>query len=130
MPCAPGVVAGRRRGRRTAVGSLTAIALTWWLLLGSAVVLTMAERPGPVLQVRSDLVLNQMVMIHLPGLDWLPIPVERAAFEEAQGGFRDGDEDAIEHAFTAYEWIRVSHHQAVRVVTIDGEAIEIELLVG
>ena len=56
--------------------------------------------------------------------------MERAPFDESQLGYRESDEAAIEQAFTACEWIRVSHYDAVRVVTVDGEAIQVEMLEG
>jgi hypothetical protein len=113
-----------------AVSSLIAIVLPWWLLIGGAITVTM---PGPAVavpKVGTGVVLGQVMRIHAPGLAWLPIPVERAALDESRRGFSASDEDAIDHAFTAYEWIRVSHDQAVRVITVDGEAIEVELLEG
>lgn len=56
--------------------------------------------------------------------------VERAAFEEYRRGVRESDEEVLDHAFAVYEWIRVSHRQAVRVTATDGEAVEVELLDG
>jgi hypothetical protein len=109
---------------------LTIVVVTWWLLIAGAVVPAM---PAPVAsspKTGSGPAVGQAARVNLPGLDWLPIPVDRTAFDESQRGYRESDEDAIEHAFTAYEWIRVSHGQAVRVVAVDGEAIEVELLDG
>ncbi len=113
-----------------AVSSITGIVVLWWLLIGMAVVQT---TPAPVaLAVVAGVVPvpGQTGRIHLPGMSWLPIPVERAAFDESQRGYRESDEAAIEHAFTAYEWIRVSHHDAILVITVDGEAVQVELLEG
>jgi hypothetical protein len=52
------------------------------------------------------------------------------AFDEVQRGYRESNEALIDHAYTAYEWIEVSHGQAVRIVTPDGDAVEVELLEG
>jgi hypothetical protein len=60
----------------------------------------------------------------------LPIPVERVGFDESQRGYRESSEEGIDHAHTAYEWIAVSHGQAVRIITRDGDAVEVELLGG
>ena len=102
-------------------GGLAAIVVTWWLLIGVVVVQT---TPAPVV------LAEDVGHVYLPGLSWLPIPVERAAFDESQRGYRESDEAAIERAFTAYEWIWVSHHDAVRIVTVDSEAIHVEMLEG
>ena len=66
----------------------------------------------------------------MPAYPLFPIPVERAAFDEAQRGYRESDEDAIEHARTTSEWIAVTHGQEVRIVTRDGETVEVEVLEG
>jgi hypothetical protein len=98
--------------------------VTWWLLLAMVIAHVL---PASVESATSE-------YVNLPGFvsadSRLPIPVERVAFDESQRGYRESDEEAIDHAFTVYEWIEVSHRQAVRIVTWDGEAAEIELLEG
>jgi hypothetical protein len=56
--------------------------------------------------------------------------VSRAGFDAFQRGVRESDEDAIEDAFTVSEWIHVVPGQEVQIVTIDGDAVEIEVLDG
>jgi len=100
---------GRRRRWRAAVVSLTTMVSLWWLLLAAA---TVQLLPAPAASASKDgpgVVSGQTARVHLPGLSSLPIPVDRAAFDESQRGFRESDEEAIEHAFTAYEWIEVWH---------------------
>ena len=109
---------------------LTITVVTWWLLIAGVVVPSLPKPAASAPKTGAGLAVGQAARVHLPGSDWLPIPVARAAFDESQRGYRESDEDVIEHAFTAYEWIRISHGQAVRVITIDGEAIEVELLDG
>ena len=124
------IVGRGRRGWGAAIASVTVIVVSWWVLIAAVTVQTLPAPVASASTARTALAVGQTARVHLPGMDWLPIPVERAAFDESQRGFRESDEDAIEHAFTAYEWIRISHAQAVRVITIDGETIEIELLDG
>jgi hypothetical protein len=124
------IVGRRRRGWGAAIASLTAIVLSWWVLIAVVTVQTLPAPLASASTAKTELAVAQSARVDLPGLSSLPIPVERAAFDEAQRGFRESDEDAIEHAFTAYAWIEVSHRQAVRVVAIDGEAVEVELLEG
>lgn len=66
------------------------------------------------------------------GIGWhpLPIPVTRAGFDEAQRGFAESDEAAINNAFEAYEWIELAERTTVRIVQVDGEVAEVELLDG
>ena len=116
-----------RRG--AAVTGITGIVVTWWLLITGIVTMTMPAPPVLAATVGPGLVPGQAARVFLPGMSWLPIPVERAAFE-TQRGYRESDAAATEHAFTAYEWVRVSHDDAVRVVTVDGEAIQVESLEG
>jgi hypothetical protein len=119
-----------RRRSPTAVVRLAAMVMIWWLLLATA---TVQLLPAPVASAPKGgpgVPSGRTARVHLPGLSSLPIPVDRAAFDEAQRGFKEGDEEAIEYVFTAYVWIEGSHGQAVRVVTIDGEAVEVELLEG
>jgi hypothetical protein len=59
-----------------------------------------------------------------------PIPIERAAFDDAWRGFLESDEILIEQAFATSEWLDVSHGQAVSIVAVDSEAVQVELLDG
>ena len=68
--------------------------------------------------------------VTLPGMKALPIPVSRLGFDTANRGFAESDEDAIEFAFAVSEWIEVSDRTAVRIVTVDGDAVQIEILDG
>ena len=53
-----------------------------------------------------------------------------AAISEMGVNIVESDEEAIEFAFAASEWIEVSDRTAVRIVTVDGEAVQIEILDG
>jgi hypothetical protein len=112
----------RRSHRRPPAGLVVAV-VAWWLLLGGAIIWLM---PEPAASASS----RQVAHLHQPGMPSWPIPVERAAFDDARRGFLEGDESLIERAFATSEWIAASHGQAVSIITVDGEAIQVELLDG
>jgi hypothetical protein len=102
----------------------------WWMALAVVVTLLLpasaasaprgAYRPTP----------GSQAHVNLPGMQALPIPVTRLAFDAANRGFAESDDDAIEFAFAVSEWISVSDRTAVRVVAVDAEAVQIEILDG
>jgi hypothetical protein len=105
------------------------LALGWgvaarWLLFAGAVAFLLPASVGSA----------SIAHVNLPGMpsvySALPIAGERVAFDEAQRGYREGSEAVVDHAHTAYEWIEVAHHQAVRIVARDSDAVEVELLEG
>ena len=65
-----------------------------------------------------------------PGMRSWPIPTSRLAFDAANRGFAESDEDAIEFAFAVAEWIEVADRNRVRILAVDGEAIHVEILDG
>jgi hypothetical protein len=113
----------RCRGLSRAVVHIAMVVAVWWLLILAAAGLV----PAPVASVPK---IGRTAHIHVPGLPSLPASVDRAAFELAQRGFMESDEEKIEHAFTAYEWIEVVHRQSIRVLMIDEHAVEVQLLEG
>ena len=125
-----GHVAARRwRGVAAGVGVGMVSATCWLLILG----LLALALPAPSAAAQRDgaiLVIGSTAHIVQPGMtDW-PIPVDRRAFEENNRGYRESDDEAIDHAFAAFEWIKVRHGQAVRIVEVDVEAVQVELLEG
>jgi hypothetical protein len=120
------------------LGILAAVAI-WWFLVAGAVTLAMPTTAASAPKADSTAVIpradiaasaDRTARVHLPGLSSLPIPTERQAFDEAQRGFQESDESAIERAFKTGDWILVTHDQPVRLTAIDGEAVEVEILVG
>lgn len=116
--------------RRSAALAFTALVVIWWLLLAALITQVMpapaasSPRPG------GRIAPGQRARIHQPGIPHWPIPVERDAFDELQRGTRESDQDAIDHAFEISAWLPVEHGDAVQVVDVDGEAVQIELLEG
>src|SRR5262245_58964473 len=106
------------------------VVIGWWMVLAATVTLLLpapaASAPGAWFRPLP----GSRAHLWQPGMTWLPVPVSRLAFDAAQRGFAESDEDAIEFAFSVSEWIPVSHGTDVRIVTVDGEAVEIEMLKG
>jgi hypothetical protein len=103
--------------------------VSWWLLIAAAV---QAALPESAVTPRSPFVVRagQTARIVQPGIWAWAIPVHRLAYDEYERGVRESDEEAIDHAFTAFDWIRVSHGQLVWIAAVDGEAVQVELLEG
>ena len=118
-----------RAVRPRGTGLLAAV-VVWWLVVAGAVVLSL---PGPAASASPTpgaLAPGQRARIRQPGIPHWPIPVTRYAFDTFQRGALESDETAIDEAFEVSEWFAVEHGQAVRVVTVDGEAVQIEILEG
>ena len=127
-----GAVTGRclaRAWRRLPVG-LTVSVATFWLLVAGAVTSMLPARAASAPKAGFVAVSGRTAHIHQPEMpDW-PIAVDRRAYDEYHRGFWESDEEAIEHAFAAFEWISVFDGQAIRVLEVDGEAHRVELLEG
>jgi hypothetical protein len=119
-----------RRFRRRPPAGLVVAVVVWWLLLAGAIVWLMPEPAASASSRRVAVVPGQTARLHQPGMPSWPIPVERAAFDEARRGFLESDEILIERAFATSEWLAASHGQAVSIVAVDGEAVQVELLEG
>jgi hypothetical protein len=123
------VPARRWRGVAAGIG-VGMVSATCSLLMMGLLALAM---PAPSAAAQRDaavLVAGSTAHILQPGMmDW-PIPVDRRAFEEYHRGALQSDDEAIDHAFAAFEWIKVRDGQAVRIVEVDGQAVEVELLEG
>jgi hypothetical protein len=109
---------------------LLVVVATWWLLIAGIVAAAMPSRAASAPKVEYRVAPGQLANVYLPGLSWLPVPVDRQAFDEAERGFRESDEAAIDRAFDDYEWIRIGHGQWVRVVAVDDRAVLAELVEG
>ena len=119
---------------RAAFGSpvigLFVLVTSWWLLIA---VVVSPMLPSPVLPAATGgalLMPGHHARIAQRGVrDW-PIPTSRAAFDTFQRGSRESDEAAQEEAFAMAEWVAVNYGDAVQIVAVDGEVIEIQLLEG
>lgn len=109
---------------------LLVVVATWWLLIAGIVAMAMPSRAASAPKVEHRVAPGQLASVYLPGLSWLPVPVDRQAFDEAERGYREADEAAVDRAFDDYEWIRIAHGQRVRVVAADDRAVLVELVEG
>ncbi|MFN8635382.1 MAG: hypothetical protein U0893_16160 [Chloroflexota bacterium] len=115
---------------RTAAVALPLVVMSWWLLLAGTLALTLPGAASSATSVPFLAVAGQTAHVRLTGLTHLPVPVDRAAFDEYQRGMAQADEAAIEEAFAASEWVSVSDRQAVRIAQVDGHVVQVELLEG
>ena len=119
---------------RAALGApllgLFVLVAAWWLLIAMAV---SPMLPSSVLSAATGgahLLPGHHARIAQRGVrDW-PLPTSRLAFDTFQRGFAESDEAAVDDAFRIAEWVAVNHGDAVLVMAIDGEVVEIRLLEG
>jgi hypothetical protein len=104
--------------------ALTGVVVGWWLILGGV---TLWLMPEPTASATAE---GRIARIHQVGLPRLPVPVSRTGFDAFQRGIRESDEVAMEEAFEVSEWIHVKHGQQARILRVDDDAIQIELLEG
>ena len=119
----------RGSSRRPSTWLVVAVVL-WWLLIGGAVALSLPSPARSAAQGPLVAVPGQHARIHQPGMPSWPIPVSRAGFDAFQRGARESDEAVMDEAFQVSEWISASHGQEVRIVAVEGEAVQVELLEG
>jgi hypothetical protein len=117
------------RGRTTVAVGLAVWMVTGWLLVAGAVGLTQPTLAASTPPAISVAVVGWTARIYQPGIPEWPIPVDRRAYDAYYLGF-DEDDDGADGLFTTFEWIKVKHHQHVRIIESDGEAHHIELLEG
>ncbi len=117
------------RGRCTVAIGLAVWVVTWWLIIAGAVAVMLPDAASTPAAGFIPLT-GRTAHIEQPGIPGWPIPVDRRAYDEYYRGYQESDDDAIDHAFAAFEWIAVEHHQAVRIIEVDGEAHHGELLEG
>lgn len=118
-----------RPGGPAALG-LPVVVITWWLLLAGTVALTVPAPADSAPTASHGARPGQAYRVNQPGMPSWPIPVDRAAFDEHYRATRESDGHAVMQAIAASEWIDVVHGQAVRVIQVDGEAIQVEILEG
>ena len=122
--------ASMRRLRRPPTTGLVVVVVAWWLIVGGAVALTLPAPASSATPTPFALAVGRTARLHQPGMSSWPIPVERAAFDDARRGFLESDHVLIERAFATSEWLDASHGQAVSITAVDGEAVQVELLEG
>src|SRR5829696_481868 len=109
---------------------LTSLLVGWRLLVAGLVALALPSLAMSAPPHAMGLAVGQRMRIRQSGIPNWPVPTSRLAFDTFQRGVRESDEDAINEAFEASEWVAVNHGDPVQVVAVDGEVAAIELLDG
>jgi hypothetical protein len=127
-----------RQRARTATVVLVLGVMGWWLVIFGAVGLVVPSLAVPIgtpanviaATVMLPLVVGSTVHIYAPPLQAWPIPVGRETFDDYQRAVRDDDEGALTELASRSGWLAVADQQQVRVVTVDGSAVQVELIDG
>ena len=115
--------------RQRAFG-LAGLVVIWWLLIAGAVAHMLPPRVWSASPRSLVLEPGRYADIRQPDLpDW-PLPTSREAYDEFQRGVMEGNEDVMDHAFVIAPWVKVNDGDGVRIVTVDGDLVEVELLDG
>ena len=117
------------RGRvGAATVALVAGVMIWWLLIFGVITLT-APTPEIVGQMsRFVFVPGQSASISSPsGATWL-IPTGRVTYDDYASAVRNDDGAGITSALEQPGWVVVLHGQLVRIVSVDRDAIQVDLL--
>jgi hypothetical protein len=101
---------------------LGVLVAAWWLLIAAAVA-PLLPSPG------ARLLPGHRAHIARGMRDW-PIPTSRLAFDTFQRGYAAADDAAQAEALARAGWVTVNDGDAVQIVAIDGEVVEIQLLEG
>jgi hypothetical protein len=123
-----------RRGRGILTSfwtGLTIVVVTWWLLLGGALVWVLPERvatAAPTFPVA--VAVGMIVRVSQPSGLPLSLTRDRTNFETMRQAVASKDEDAALRGFATFEWIDVEDGQIARVLVVDRDAVQIELLEG
>ena len=102
----------------------------FWLLIVATIVLTV---PTPDQAAKTSLFgspIGRPAYVYVPSRVPWTIPIDRATFDDYYQVVWDDDGDAIAEALSRPGWIPVTDRQPVRIVDIDGAAVQVELLDG
>ena len=104
--------------------------LAWWSLT-IGLVAALAPAPTRAAQVPPGaLTPGGTASIHAPPRVVWPIPNERRTFDDYWVAFHEDDEGALTEVLSRPEWFIVANCQLARVVSADGEAVQVEILDG
>ena len=120
-------VAGDWRGRTTVAVGLAVWMVTGWPLVASVVGLTQPTLAASTPTAFFIPVVGQTARINQSDIPGWPIPVDRHVYDAYYLGVEE-DDNGVDYFFVAFEWIKVKHHQHVRIIDSDGDAHHIELL--
>ena len=119
------------RGRvGTVTVALVVGAAVWWLLILGTVVLMVPTHGRAAVTSVVVSPAGRLAYIYVPPGAASPIPADWVIFDAYYQALGDVDEDAIIRILSRPGWIPVVDHQAMRVVGIYGDAIQVEVLDG
>jgi hypothetical protein len=122
--------AGDMRRRIFRLTGLMAVVMGFWLVVLGVVSLT-APAPAKAARTPAPVVLvGGLVHIYAPPLKEWPIPIDRETFDDYQRAVRESDDGRITEVIERPGWVPVADRQQVRVVVVDGNAVQIELVDG
>ena len=125
-------IAGRRRrGWGAAIASLTVIGvLACWCMIVATIMLAVPtpEQAAKVSAFGSPI--GRSASISVPSRVAWTIPTDRGTFDDYYHAVWVDDGDAINEALTRPGWIAVADGQAVRIVDVVPEAVQVEVLDG
>jgi hypothetical protein len=101
-----------------------------WLLIASAIVLTVPTPEHAAKVAASASPIGRPAHISVPSRVTWAIPTDRATFDDYYRAVWVDDGDAINEALSRPGWIAVADGQAVRIVDIVPEAVQVEVLDG
>jgi hypothetical protein len=104
--------------------------LASWLMIAAAIVLTVPtpEQAAQVSAFASPI--GRSAYIYVPSRVAWTIPTDRGTFDDYYHAVWVDDGDAINEALARPGWIAVADGQAVRIVDIVPEAVQVELMDG
>ena len=101
-----------------------------WLLIAGTIVLAV---PTPEQAAKTSVfasLIGRSAYIYVPSRVAWTIPIDRGTFDDYYQAVWDDDGDAIAEALARPGWVAVADHQAVRIIDVDGAAVQVELLAG
>jgi len=109
---------------------LTVLVAAWWLVLGGAIIWIMPERVVTAAPTPSAVSVGAIVRIAQPGGSRVPIARDRDSFNAMRLAAAARYEEPSTEGIASFAWIAVEAGQAARVLMVDGDAVQIELLDG
>src|SRR5688572_1472438 len=101
-----------------------------WLVIFGAIVLAVPTVSTPANRLALAVETGHAAHLHAPPLTEWPIPVGRMEFDAYNLALDSDDEVAIAKVEAIADWIIVAADQAVLVLYVDGDAVQVELLDG
>ena len=119
----------RCRSHRSVVWLVVGV-VAFWLVLFGLVTLALPPRSNVGARATFDITVGGVAHVYAPPLQTWPIPTDRATYEDYQRAVRESDEGGITDVIARPGWVSVADREAVQVVTVDGDAVQVEVVGG